>query len=584
MALSRTKLCRGGREYRSPQNDRPPTLAPRSIRLSAAAIGVAALAACGARRDADSAGPSFDGSGTSAEGSAGITAEAGGPGPTAADESGGAKFDVADGGGVSTSAEGGPTDLCHVVDEMDAVGDCSEEAPAGSFDPDTQWTWTGPGGEVSIVPALVANLTDDNGDGEINLCDVPDVVVVAGSLTFAPAAIWVLDGATGAEHFSTQGWLDPLVTPALGDIDGDGLIEIVAATPGNTLGGVGDPSFLVAFEHDGKMKWQSTSPIDHSQGFAIALADIDADGDVEIIADDTVTDENGQALWVAPPQVGWTENDTFHCTATAVADLDGDGQQEIILGKTAYRADGTQYYNAPSLEPGFPQIANLDDDPMPEILVTTRAGASVLEHDGTVKLLNATPTGDLAPAWFRPATVHDFDGDNVSEVALSSASHYSVVERDMQIVWTAAVLDASGWSAGTAFDFLGDGVAEAMYSDEIDLHVFDGGDGAPRLTSARESPTLIEYPTVADVDNDGSAEILVVSFGAGAPALQVIRDREDRWIQARRIWNQHTYHVTNVREDGTIPQHEVPSWQSLNTYRTNAQIEGGSLCKPRPEG
>jgi hypothetical protein len=38
--------------------------------------------------------------------------------------------------------------------------------------------------------------------------------------------------------------------------------------------------------------------------------------------------------------------------------------------------------------------------------------------------------------------------------------------------------------------------------------------------------------------------------------------------------------VTNVREDGTIPQFEPPSWEHLNTYRTNAQIEGGSVCDP----
>jgi hypothetical protein len=85
------------------------------------------------------------------------------------------------------------------------------------------------------------------------------------------------------------------------------------------------------------------------------------------------------------------------------------------------------------------------------------------------------------------------------------------------------------------------------------------------------------------VDNDGSAEILVSSYGT-VPTLQVIRDVKDRWIQARRIWNQHTYHVTNVREDGTIPQFEANSWEQLNTYRTNAQIEGGSICNPEPAG
>jgi hypothetical protein len=118
-----------------------------------------------------------------------------------------------------------------------------------------------------------------------------------------------------------------------------------------------------------------------------------------------------------------------------------------------------------------------------------------------------------------------------------------------------------------------------MYTDEIQLYVFDQN-GQSLLNVPRYSPTLIEYPIVSDVDNDGSAEIVVPSYAGDAPAIQVIRDVEDRWIQARRIWNQHTYHVTNVREDGTIPQFEPPSWEFLNTYRTNAQIEGGGVCKP----
>ena len=40
---------------------------------------------------------------------------------------------------------------------------------------------------------------------------------------------------------------------------------------------------------------------------------------------------------------------------------------------------------------------------------------------------------------------------------------------------------------------------------------------------------------------------------------------------------------TNVREDGTIPQFEQPWWQSLNTFRTNSQIEGGEVCQPIPQ-
>ena len=71
--------------------------------------------------------------------------------------------------------------------------------------------------------------------------------------------------------------------------------------------------------------------------------------------------------------------------------------------------------------------------------------------------------------------------------------------------------------------------------------------------------------------------------GSHAPPIQVVRDRLDRWIPARRIWNQHTYHVTNVREDGTIPQIEKPHWQLLNTFRTQAQIGKNGVCLPPPQ-
>ena len=198
------------------------------------------------------------------------------------------------------------------------------------------------------------------------------------------------------------------------------------------------------------------------------------------------------------------------------------------------------------------------------------------------------PTGVAASGslWLRPATIHDFDGSGRAQYATSSGTYYTSYSADASIRWSSQVSDLSGAAAGTAFDFLGDGTAEAMYGDEHNLYVF-GDHGQVLLTMPRTSGTAIEYPVVADIDNDGSAEIVVVSNGLGvtgpvSPTVQVIRDKMDRWIQARRIWNQHTYHVTNVREDGTIPAKMGKSWQLLNTFRTNAEIQGGSDCAPPP--
>ncbi|MEZ4427396.1 MAG: VCBS repeat-containing protein [Nannocystaceae bacterium] len=476
-----------------------------------------------------------------------------------------------------TSATTGPMPTCKVVDELDAIGDCGQEAPADSFNPEVQWTWGGNNTSVSVIP-LVANLTDDNDDGEIDLCDTPDVVIVVGSLT---GSIVVLDGADGHEHFTIPTPVNPFYTPAIGDIDNDGLPEIATAS--------GKPHKLVVFEHDGALKWTSAATWNTAQGGAIAIADLDNDGSPELLADGAVFDADGNLMWQAPEQTGWLLAQKN--TVPIAADLDNDGDQEVILGQSAFQHDGALIYEHLEITPGYPQVANLDNDSDPEILINNSNGVTILEHDGTVKFLNARPNGDpvgpIGNNWFRPATVHDFDGDEHAEFAVSSAAHYTVFKKSLATSWIVNVQDGSGWATGTAFDFLGDGVAEAMYADEINLYVYDGESGAVLLDVPRSSSTLIEYPIVADVDNDGSSEIVVVSNtpfegDQTSPAVQVIRDAEDRWIQARRIWNQHSYHVTNVREDGTIPQFEQPSWQSINTYRTNAQIEDGSVCKPMP--
>jgi hypothetical protein len=486
-----------------------------------------------------------------------------------------------------SDTDGPVGDQCKVSDNMNAVGDCEEFAPPDSFEPDIQWTFGA--NEKSWVTPLVGNFTDDDDNGEIDLCDVPDVILVSNtSISYnTDCYVHVLDGLTGVEHFNIPPGehVSCVATPAFGDIDDDGLPELV--TIWNSPGGV---FRLKAFEHDGTVKW--TNMVDggsanqfYRQSGAVAIHDLDADGDPEIVFNHEVYDKDGVLLWEKiNPQPGELE-------ASVGVDLDGDGQMEVVTGHSAYHHDGSLYFENYPVIPGqsIPQVANLDDDDDPEIFVTSGTGLFLVEHDGTVTWGPVTPTGVPAGGaylvWQRPGTVHDFDGDEIADMASSSREFYAVYQGpDAQdVLWQAMISDNSGAAGGTAFDFLGDGVAEAMYADEQYMRIYDGLTGDVLLEQARGSATISEYPTVADVDNDGSAEILVVSMSA-QPALQVIRDVEDRWIQARRIWNQHAYYVTNVREDSTIPQEPINNWETLNTYRTNAQIEGGGLCKPPPQG
>ena len=461
-------------------------------------------------------------------------------------------------------------DICKVNEEGDGMTPCEEQAPPDAFEPVLEWSWTGPPGmRDSIVTPLVANLTDDNDDGEIDLCDIPDVVVLVNDGGCDSGSLFVLDGETGEEHFMIPGPFARASTPALGDIDDDGLPEIVVQSGNGSCAGDG----VSVFEHDGTPKW---SNVYNSLGgeHAIALADVDNDGDVEIIINHLLIDHTGQLIFAAADTGGVG----FRWTTSTAADLDGDNDLEIVLGRSAWHDDGSQYFFDDGLGAGQPAVANLDEDPEAEIIVVHSNGFSLLEHDGSQKIINQNPTGDND--YRRPATVHDLDGDERSEFALSSSSSYTAFEGDLTQLWTKDVQDSSGLASGTAFDFLGDAVAEAIYGDETNLWVFDGQSGDVLLQQPRGSITIVEYPVVSDVDNDGSAEIIVVSNNSNQPTVQSFGEAEGRWIQARRIWNQHSYHVTNVREDGTIPQVEAHHWELLNTFRTNAQIEGGSICDP----
>ena len=486
-------------------------------------------------------------------------------------------------GAATTTAA--PDIRCTVPDEFVGIDECMNKAAPESFAPTLQWSF-GEGRAAWVTP-LVGNFTDDNGDGAIDLCDVPDVVLVSGtSVSYGQVCeVHVLDGATGSVHFvipATE-MVSCTATPAFADIDSDLLPELVVIW--NNAG----MYRLKAFEHDGTFKWAGLVGGEAADQFtresgAVAIHDLDADGDAEIVFGHEVYDHLGTPLWaVVNPQPGELE-------ASVGVDLDGDGMMEVVTGHAAYHHDGTVYWdNFPKITArALPQIANLDADPSPEVMLSSGQGLWLVEHDGTIKWGPALPTA-VVPAgyltWQRPGTIHDFNGDRVAEFASSAGALYAVYAgpNPDDVLWKVAVLDASGAAGGTAFDFLGDGVAEALYADEQSLRVYDGKTGAVLLTRARFSPTISEYPVVVDVDNDGSAEILVVSY-SGAPALQVLRDADDRWVQARRIWNQHAYYVTNIHEDGTLPRPPVGPHDLLNTFRTNAQIEDGVPCIPKVPG
>lgn len=150
------------------------------------------------------------------------------------------------------------------------------------------------------------------------------------------------------------------------------------------------------------------------------------------------------------------------------------------------------------------------------------------------------------------------------------------------LIWTAASSGRpdTGYQpdrdrGSSVFDFDGDGQSEVVYGDEKFLRVYHGHDGTLLFEVPNTSGTAFELPIVVDVDADNHADIVAVTndyfiggFGSG---IRVYKDLNNSWVNTRKIWNQHTCHINNINDDGTIPAIEENSWQTHNPYRLNAK-------------
>lgn len=463
-----------------------------------------------------------------------------------------------------------------VVEQNEANNIASTAAAAqvepsiGTFAPVLKWAWSGSTvlplyNQVMSIP-IVAPIQDTNGDGKIDQHDIPAVIfhTFADTTYLADGVLRAVSGRDGHELWTVTNSAfrtNPGGHLAVADIDGDGLIEIIAPKSG---GGV------IVFEHDGTFKWQSPVPTNNINSGGPAVADLDGDGVPEIIVGNTALNANGTLRWQGTGVSG---------PLPAVADLDMDGIPEVISGAAAYRNNGQLWWQNSTIGQGngaYVAIGNLDADPFPEIVVVNFGKIWVLEHDGTIKWGPVSIPGGGNGG---PPTIADMNGDGVPEIGVAGAIRYVVLRADGSILWQSPTQDQSSSSTGSSvFDFDGDGTAEVVYADERFLRVYNGKTGAVVFATPNTNGTLTELPVIADVDGDNHADIVVSAnlVGASPPAqtgIRVFQDQNNSWVNTRRIWNEHTYHITNINDDGTVPAHEQNSWQVHNTYRLNKRLD-----------
>ncbi len=308
-------------------------------------------------------------------------------------------------------------------------------------------------------------------------------------------------------------------SPALGDLDGDGGMEVVVGS-GNKLyawhiddrDGDGRPDSLPGWPVD--CPYMVASPV---------IADLDGDGYSEVVCEAGngvyVFDHNGNIL------SGWPKTGLGLSHSTpAVADLDGDGHLEIVaaVGESVYvwRHNGKSFpgawpFYAGSFTTPSPAVGDLNKDDTLEIVCASLNKVYVLEPDGSA--MPGWEGGrnadfDLGYGNASSPVIGDINGDDSLEVIVSGVSSLYVWRFNGDPLPGWPIEFQGSWSSPALGDIDGDGEVEIIVgSMDHNVYAFhsDGSllEGFPLLTK----DVINNSPAIGDLDGDGDMEIVVGS-------------------------------------------------------------------------
>ncbi|MBO5753965.1 MAG: VCBS repeat-containing protein, partial [Proteobacteria bacterium] len=519
--------------------------------------------------------------------------------------------------------------------------------------------------------------------------------------------------------------------PAAADLDGDGFMEIIVRAY--------DSAVPVAYKWNAETQkheqmWKGDKA---GYGYNMMVYDLDNDGKPEVIAGTAVYDGQTGKLISGHLYGSSTNADYGMSNAIGNFDLNPEGIAWMQAGgkvykwnvtnrvwdlkHTLYSASNYQNHNAAYADFGTPgataeEFDYTKLDGKPEFVFSGSAKlhlyALIEKEDGTYTHQKLMDVKGFKVGG--PITVGDFDNDGLPEIALASQALFGVYDprcekyeagkcADKHVLWERWSQDGSSGRTGSSlFDFDGDGQAEAVYADECYTRVYDGKTGRVLFSAPRSSSTSIEGPVIADVDDDGSSEILMgsdnsyscyndgstgkVNAGvdpihegircmddedcptskncdkelglclctddndcntqyiggkifkqytctapihenvgfmhnptdaaerteikargqrpdgwdsstgykvcrayrnvnssarqAGISDLMIYKDRLDRWVSSRNIWNQHSYNIINIEDNGRVP--DAKTWKDNWLLKKVGEYITGSTTQERP--
>lgn len=317
-------------------------------------------------------------------------------------------------------------------------------------------------------------------------------------------ALYALNGENGSVQWQVDppgGRTWPGVVVA--DIDNTGDLEVVVAQ---------GSGYLTVYDHLGNQVWNRRPETNELRG--LSAYDLDADGSLELIV--TVTGD-GLNTYVyehdGSLRHGWPQlnNDSGYAWGVyndnaAIGDLDGDGLGELVIPAdvhyiNAYEANGSQIQaHAMYGDKGWGKVG------IWESLATELRGWG--ECNGVRAESYRTNFAD------GPAVIADVNGDGVNEVVV-----------------TGNVYDChAGYPPSRYIGlYIFNADRSRFNQDGFDWRTVPVDTGAPLSEDYKVIESALPNPVVADLDGDGRAEILFASYDGRLHAFWLDKTEHHQW-------------------------------------------------------